>query len=122
MDLSKYAKPLDILYNDLMTAYRGAPVKDADGTTNYTRAYEPFITDEPCRIVFKREDLPNEARDTGEPANISQSIICAPETDIRAGDWIELVRANTATYEGYAGKPFRRETHIQFALEDEDRA
>jgi hypothetical protein len=119
MDTRQFASALDILYTDLMTVYALESVTANDGTTNNVISDIPTESGK-CRLSYRKIDTPYQTDASGVLIQFEIKIICGPDVNIKAGDYIEISRRDSGeeltTAKGYAGHPAKYGTHQEVIL------
>jgi hypothetical protein len=124
MQTGNFAAYLELLYTDTLTVQRHETITNEDGTSdNVPAALQDTAK---CRISYKRIDAPYELDTTGEPIVFELKVICGPAVDVRAGDYLHIIRRDGAQildeFGGYAGQPAKYGTHQEIILIHKGRA
>ena len=124
IDLRKYSRYLELLYNDRMDITSAEEAEDADGATTNEYPAVPQQVDVPCRISLSSKDQPSQAS-PAERVSMKPVIFCTTAVKVKAGDRVTVRRCHAdgtvyETYEGLlaeTGWPNKWETHQEFVLD-----
>lgn len=116
MKIAGMGKFLSMLYDDQFDVYRTEKDLNPDQTTDIFYMQEPKYSNVPGRISFVSDDRGSDTAVDATPIQYDPKLFCAPDVDIKAGDYIVLRRLDdqgnvTHTYKGRAAKPSWYTTH-----------
>ena len=120
MFLAGFGNIIAKMFTDKFSISRMTPTTNADGTTGMTLQSVAGCDELPCRVSFSFIDKPIVASDETNPIFMRVHIFCAPDVDLKKGDYIVAQRMSGETvlrvYEGLSNLPFHYETHIEAVL------
>ena len=120
MKLAGLGKLYAMLYVDKMHIYRASSKVNDDGTTDVSYG-TPKYTDIKCRLSFSSSDSASDSEVDRNPIRFNAKIICAPNIDLKAGDYVVVRRYSDSgvvmkTYQGQIAQPSWYTTHQEAYL------
>ncbi|MDU1966866.1 MAG: hypothetical protein E6748_04220 [Clostridium perfringens] len=126
MNLSKYKKYSELLYNDRFTIHRYIELEDDDGSTIDGLDPNPAFKNIPCRISKVKEDEHNINFDDVNKQSAKLKVFCSPDIEILKGDSLVVERIIDGkvvdTIKAFAGKPMKYSINQEFLLMEEGEA
>ena len=92
MKIAGMGKFLSMLYDDQFDVYRTEKDLNPDQTTDIFYMQEPKYSNVPGRISFVSDDRGSDTAVDSTPIQYDPKLFCAPDVDIKAGDYIVLRR------------------------------
>ena len=108
-----------VLYEDKMTVFRYEQSETEYKTVEDRLKEVPSLTDVPCRISFASKDYAD-VPEYGNMTKFNPVLFCAPDVDLRSGDYVELNRFGRI-YKGRLGEPaiYRNSLQVNIVLESD---
>ncbi|MGF7049155.1 hypothetical protein J2T13_003663 [Paenibacillus sp. DS2015] len=118
MNLRRYRRALEKLYEDKCTVSRYGPVKQPNGSTK-NELYAVY-TDTPCRVSQKALGS-NGQTESANNISYETKLFISPDIEIKQGDTINVTRG-TLEHLYTAGEPFPYSTHREISIQRKDKA
>lgn len=115
MKLAGLGRLYAILYDDTIVVYRTVQGLNEDGTVSSSYARE-FICKVAGRVSFDSDDKAADSEVDRNPVAFNPKLFCAPDVDLKAGDYVEVLREADngeweITYKGVIAMPSKYSTH-----------
>ncbi|OAB46547.1 ABC transporter ATP-binding protein [Paenibacillus antarcticus] len=113
MNLRRYRRAIEKLYEDKCTISRYGPVKQPNGSTKH-ELYVVY-TDMPCRISQKSLGA-NGQTESANTISYETKLFISPDIEVKQGDTIKVTRG-TLEHLYTAGEPFPYQTHQELSIQ-----